>query len=1576
MLALALGPTFRARAQSNLALGKPAFASWNNPVSGNGTDMTAYATDNLYNTEWNNTGSASKPNDKLGVDLGSVKPFRYLRINWGAARATAFTVEVADDVDLDPNSFTYGESLSWTTVYTRDENADPQVNAPANTGNDVIDLWKDGNLTSLSHRVIRINATASSDTTNLTFNITELGVYATLPSVSGVAKTSAGTGIPDTLFELVGPAAVAGGPPSSTQKVKSSANGAYAFTGLYDGTYTLLGIPMGKFAPVTTTVTLAGANVTQDVTFATPVLNTIANTAPLPGFSYDNIAAAGESKGGNFTSGGLALPVDELPLQPAGAAVWTTGDPNAFRAPGTDEVFGPGALLPAGLHFYLPPYGTGLNNVVFAENVTVPVPAAHYTALYILQSGADGAFNLPATLTYSDGSTQRVTTVAGSTTYTFTDGPNGAGDDEIDAVLMDKRYTTADGVAQKETSSYRIHLHWIVADSTKILSSVSFGAGSGNGTTAKAALYGWSGDTLETPPAVGTIHGTIKSPTGAPVKNANVTVLGDYRLTTDATGVYSYSGLPTGSYVITANKPANYPVTSVTVSLPAGGNVTQDIQFPNPIPVITDALTSPNLDEVSNDDPAATATNPGLYADFSATSYGFGSEFMPKGRWNPTMGNPAADPDHHNGRSVPNWEAAAGAPEALTFDFGDPTLSSPVPPGYDGYPQGGVPNMACLHDFEILAPQTRVQNAYMAVTGLDGAINMTVTLNYVDGTSEVKTVNVSDWYGSPSSNELPYVVMHGRHTFDTGKTPPWEDGVGDTTHAPANIFIKALVIPCNSNKVLHDITFDHGDQTNLYPIVSAISWETVDTPQASSDVRVTVKTNGGAAAAGAWVAWGPYSAKADASGIAVFKGVAAGTSMDITAFLYGVTKAGVAAAHIVPAGMKLPSPDEVTITLPADAPIFVYLPLAYDFDMISMSDNAGDYKGAADNDSGFNGDLMPPSDALIPTNLTNNGHLWMPRKEMFYDNVQRMNNQVWNVVPGHYSNLSFLVTGQGVGNWPYSRYSHVTLYYADGTSEQIQVANRDWVGNYTGGNTSTNGNNAGQRGAFYRELPAVPAPDPQTIGLNIRSRRNGGSDENGSNRPVDSTAAFIQVLVPVNGAKKLTKIVWPPQLTSGASDWNQNDFSILAATLEAIDMDASATITGRVVGQPLGAAAAGGIKRAKVIADDAHMAFTNADGTFTLTQVPVGTTSLKVIPLGTGILTKTFPVTIAAGANAVGDLTMNNPQRYIYAVLGASNAENGLHLISGTPTPYAKDGNRPSNRTNRPIAGTSPITIGGKTARQNRVSNSDPASDHYYFSVDPGWLWHGIMGDPGTLPIVSADGTSVITPGTPGTGPGLDLSTFVVAPAAPTTGAWKLAPKVYMFIEYFDNARSGQTDDVFYLAYNKLEPWVHNSAASSWNIPGGGVGSAVGTRMTNDESTVRIKNAAGTGTDQLNVVKGSTNTWKWFTYELNPVQNSNPVANNLAYDAFGCYASNQGGGDFKLDSWYKTNDNPDVIRTVIISLDPTMPTLPATPSAKDALRISAGLTAATSELMGVDNVNGDGKVTIQDAITLAKQGLL
>ncbi len=59
-----------------------------------------------------------------------------------------------------------------------------------------------------------------------------------------------------------------------------------------------------------------------------------------------------------------------------------------------------------------------------------------------------------------------------------------------------------------------------------------------------------------------------------------------------------------------------------------------------------------------------------------------------------------------------------------------------------------------------------------------------------------------------------------------------------------------------------------------------------------------------------------------------------------------------------------------------------------------------------------------------------------------------------------------------------------------------------------------------------------------------------------------------------------------------------------------------------------------------VSVDEFHGAYTDANGNFTLNNVPVGAATLKVVPYGTGILTKNTPITVVSGAKTLEQLTL------------------------------------------------------------------------------------------------------------------------------------------------------------------------------------------------------------------------------------------------------------------------------------------------------------------------------------------------
>ena len=385
-------------------------------------------------------------------------------------------------------------------------------------------------------------------------------------------------------------------------------------------------------------------------------------------------------------------------------------------------------------------------------------------------------------------------------------------------------------------------------------------------------------------------------------------------------------------------------------------------------------------------------------------------------------------------------------------------------------------------------------------------------------------------------------------------------------------------------------------------------------------------------------------------------------------------------------------------------------------------------------------------------------------------------------------------------------------------------------------------------------------------------------------------------VLPINAGKVLTSFKLLPVIL------NNDEQQIFSVTLEANDLTAggSGTVSGTVTGTPMGGSA-GPIARAMVSIDPMHGAYTDASGNFTLTNVPTGARTLTVLPYGTGITTKTFPITVAAGTNNAGTLNVGASQTQITAILGATNAENGLHQVEGNITPYGYTiGDSP----------TTAVTIGGKSARETLNNGT-----YLYFQVDNGWLYKGMQG---------ANGLTVANAGT---------SSQTIT---------KLAPDIYITIQYFDRGT-----DTWRIQYNTEEK---NSA--------GGFDS---TRMTNAYNNG--PNGIGTG-GQSYVTKTGTNTWKTFTYHLDPA---------VAGTAFGAYDGQNLFADFRISG--RGDGLSEDIHSVVIS---TTPNIAPIPSAGDALRIAGGLAAsptpATDPNFTALDVNGDGKITILDAVKLAKTG--
>jgi hypothetical protein len=1393
-VAAIIGAPPAARA-ANVALGKPAYATANNASAGN-------VDDGNFATSWNDTGSALAPADMVGVDLGSAKTIKFVKIYW-AGQPTGFSIDVADSVDpTDPLN------ALWTNAYTR-SSGDPQP-----TGADLIDLSS----LNITGRNIRIYGTAPPSTT---WGVTEFEVLdAALPTLSGTAKFGAAP-VPNALITLVGPQ---GSAASGTLRVQADAAGKFSFPGLDAGAYSLVAFAPGQYAPVTTPVTIAAANVTQDAVFTQAATS---SSAPLPAYSLDYVATATNMADQNATAGSLALPAEELP---PGGAIWNSGTP--LPTGGTL-----GAQMPKTLNFYIPPTADGKNNVISANGAIIPFPAAHYTAVYILQDALEGAYYTNATLHYADGSSAPVLTTSGSDLYQFTRGEPGTdvpatpGEDEIVALLVDQLYN-ANGSVVTETPGYALFMRTIPVDSTKVLSNITFGdpiSGTGSNTLSKGVIYAWSGDSTDVPQAPGSVAGTVKAPNGSAVKGANVSYL-SYKLVTGTDGKYAFSGVPAGSAVISANKPANYASKSITVTVGVGQAVTNaDIQFTAAIPVVTDFLSSPMMDSVS------TQAN---YSDFTITNWMLGREFIPTGLYSPD--NPGA-----NVESSTTFQHDPSAPSALAFNFGD-IKDTPIAPGTVGYPAGGTPCSVIAAGAVFLAPPAKIFNVYFAEVGAEGGNNVAPILHYTDGSSETRVAQVSDWFGAPTPDELPYLIMRGRHN-NTG-----QDNLGGT------IRINALVVPVNPTKTLKDISFYQNSQPQTYPIILAVSFETDTVQPASSDVQVNVKTSGGQPAVGAIVTMGPYNTLSDATGTALFRGIPANLTVGIGAYLSGQTQQARVENHVIPVGQKLPSPDVVTLTLPAAAPSYTQLPLAYDYDVIATADMTGDFKGAPDDDYAW------PAEAFAwasGSTVTVSGVPYlMPHKETGYNNVLRQNGQLIKVAPAHYSSLDVVATSQGAGNVS-PRIYYVIFDYEDGSSEQVQFAAHDWFNDWT------HPENTNRRLYFRTINPGASNP------WYSPTRRNGAEDQT-------LDIAFLPEPIPVNAGKKLVSFQLVP-IMRGVRD---DDCSFLAMTLESNDTAAAGTVNGRVVGQPTGAAASGPIANVLVQYDAAHAAYTAADGTFSIASVPVGAGTLTVIPYGSGLLTKSFPVTVVSGANAAGDLNVGTPLTQIYSIMGAANVEQGLKQVEGFVTPYGYG---------YPASKTTVVTLAGKQGRQI------PNGGRIHVQIDPGWLWHGRLGNAG-----------------------LDISTL-----GNTTP--KLAPHLYMAIEYFDNS-----SDQIQVQYNAM------------------------TTGTNGGNTYRM-NSPFQNTAATSINRTSSNSWKTAILDFDPTKG----------DALGAYHGQMVQSDFRIVS---SASSAVTIRSITLSLNPN-PTLPLTPV--DALRIVGGLAPASAADKTALDTNGDNHITIEDAVKFLRTQL-
>jgi hypothetical protein len=160
----------------------------------------------------------------------------------------------------------------------------------------------------------------------------------------------------------------------------------------------------------------------------------------------------------------------------------------------------------------------------------------------------------------------------------------------------------------------------------------------------------------------------------------------------------------------------------------------------------------------------------------------------------------------------------------------------------------------------------------------------------------------------------------------------------------------------------------------------------------------------------------------------------------------------------------------------------------------------------------------------------------------------------------------------------------------------------------------------------------------------------------------------------------------------------------------------------------------------------------------------------------------------------------------------------------------------------------------------------------------------------------------------------------------------KPAPTIYMRIEYLDRGK-----DTFSFEYNKMEEWTYQQTTTDPKL-----------------QTIRLTNMWANPGQQ--VTKTDTGTWKTAVITFDPATN-----------AFGAYNGQHLIADFLIDD----NDGTEVVHSVMLSTTPNF-VLPS--PARDILRVVGGLDAATTpEQRTALDLNGDGKITAQDAAIAARQ---
>ena len=300
---------------------------------------------------------------------------------------------------------------------------------------------------------------------------------------------------------------------TASKSTTTGANGTYSFSGLANGSYTVTPTAAANFLPVSTGVTVSGANVTgMDFVSSPPSATTYSISGTVGGAASSgvtiSVGAAGSvvtGAGGTYTISGLAA--GNYTVTPA-----LTGF----------------TFSPASINVTSLTANSSGNNFTATA---IPVP-------HSISGTVSGAISAGVTMTLTGGGTTPTTTTASDGSYSF-------------AGVYDGTYTV-----------------------TPSLTGYTFNPNSSSVTMNGANITGKNYVSSVYVAPTYSLSGTI---TAAWVDGVTVTLGGDANATTttNASGNYSFANLPAGTYTVTPSL-TGYTYSPSTSSVPVNANATQN----------------------------------------------------------------------------------------------------------------------------------------------------------------------------------------------------------------------------------------------------------------------------------------------------------------------------------------------------------------------------------------------------------------------------------------------------------------------------------------------------------------------------------------------------------------------------------------------------------------------------------------------------------------------------------------------------------------------------------------------------------------------------------------------------------------------------------------------------------------------------------------------------------------------------------------------------------------------------------------------------------------------------------------